>query len=208
MKETFRTRNGSIEWREYTCEMVCPNYNAIADYYSLDIADNICHFDIECVRVPGPNGFPIKNRFKPMLVGMAYWKDWDKPEMTLNTFFGDNEAELIELIDDAFGLFRYALYDGNVTRDFDASVLEGKFVSYRKPFWNKTPEWPVLEHIDGYFVNIRRDIRDMKRLVRSEAIENGSKMTELWRTNKELVIRHNLLDLVDIGYRLEQRFPK
>jgi hypothetical protein len=162
--------------------------------------------DIEAVKTAAPVDWPFKMRFKTVMVGLGYWDD---SGFRIDIYASDDEKALLEAVEDALGLSDVACYDA--TRDFDRIVLEGRWVNFFRRHSEVSGDWPSLEPVDESetdwrWLNLKKFLVTKSLVDRSADIEAVEVLTRWPKGDREPVWNHNLLDLVDFGLKVSNRF--
>lgn len=178
--------------------------------------EDFCVLDIEAFKVPAPEGWPVKMRFQPMMVGLGYWDIWAG---TFTSLIGasDDESEMVDWLEDVISRFKAIVF--YATRDFDKNVLEGRWTNARRALSLVTPTWPILSRQDWLpeeerqeWINLRKyqvsqvsvDRTGDPFAVSSEGVLRWPLMNE---SDREGVWLHNELDVLELGKTLEIVFP-
>ncbi len=172
--------------------------------------------DIECVKEPveqprvlprGVGRWPLPKRFAPVMIGVGIQ---EKHDFVIHQWASNWERELINAAAPHLALAKRIFIEAR--QDFDSEVLAGRWVSARKPRWEKRPLWPHVD-IRDKVLNVRTMIKqqDIGSEVDRTGDIKGKAVLKLWneRQHREKVWRHNYLDILDTARKIFQiEWPK
>ena len=159
----------------------------------------ILWLDIETRKVPAGPGFPLRLRWQPFMVGIA-WAGGNR-----HLIENENENELIASLRywiHSLGIeeIRYA-----ATREFDEMILRGRFTNARRAHLPSPPQWwPNLNELPIRWHNIRK----MPGFISGKEAPRGSwdcaskDVPDLWRRNgpgdRDRVRAHCVWDVYEL----------
>ena len=158
--------------------------------------------DIECIKEDAPKGWPLRKRFNVCMVGMGVQRGTD---FVITQYASNYDRELMDTVAPSLRLARRIFIEAR--GNFDAEVLAGRWVSARKPKWDKRPLWPTL-NIDDKVFNVRQLIRQqgIGPQVDRKGDITGKQVLRMWddKKKREAIWSHNYLDLIDTARKIFQ----